>query len=83
LSHPRTPLFRGIYRKPARRTLAVAGTTAAAANVIAANIGPGVVISASLGQGPMFSFEGTSTASGNLIVVSPATVITILLQTPR
>jgi hypothetical protein len=48
LSNPRTPSFRNTYRKPARGTLAAAGTTAAAAALAAVGLaaatpaGPGV-----------------------------------------
>ena len=38
LSIPRTPPFRNAYRKPARRTFAVAGTTAAAAALVAVGL---------------------------------------------
>lgn len=38
LSHPRTPPFRNAYRKPARRTFAVAGTAAAAAALVAVGL---------------------------------------------
>jgi hypothetical protein len=38
LSNPRTPRFRHAYRKPARRTFAVAGTATAAATLVAGGL---------------------------------------------
>ena len=38
MSIPRTPPFRHAYRKPARRTFAVAGTAAAAAALVAVGL---------------------------------------------
>ena len=71
MSHPRTPLFRGPYRKPARRTLAVAGTTAAAAALAAAGLAattpagpgatttPGPALTAHSGAGPLPLAQGS------------------------
>jgi hypothetical protein len=65
LSNPRTPKFRNTYRKPARRTLAAAGTTAAAAALAAVGLaaatpaGPGATstvgpaLTARGGAGPL------------------------------
>jgi hypothetical protein len=65
LSNPRTPSFRSTYRKPARRTLGAAGTTAAAAALAAVGLaaatpaGPGATrtlgpaLTARGGAGPL------------------------------